>query len=119
MMAKLLYKLGFWATNHAKAVLFSFIAVLLLVGGSVVALWFDFDDDMSIPGIDAQNTLELLEKEFPEVGKAGAQIQLVFKAPEGKNLLDPEVQGHMAELVADVQKLDGVEVVYTPEMLQN
>lgn len=119
MMAKLLYKLGFWATNHAKAVLFSFIAVLLLVGGSVVALWFDFDDDMSIPGIDAQNTLELLEEEFPEVGKAGAQIQLVFKAPEGENLLDPEVQGHLAELVADVQKLDGVEVVYTPEMLQN
>lgn len=118
-MAKLFYKLGFWATNHAKAVLFSAIALLLVVGGSVLALWFDFDDDMSIPGTSAQNTIELLEEEFPEVGKAGAQIQIVFKAPEGKNILDPEVQAHIGELVEEVQTLDGVEAVYTPEMMQN
>lgn len=118
-MAKLLYKLGFWATNHAKAVLFSAIALLLGAGVAVLVLWFDFDDDMSIPGTPAQNTIEMLEEEFPEVGKAGAQIQVVFKAPEGKTLLDPEVQGHIAELVEEVQALDDVEAVYTPDMLQN
>ncbi len=118
-MAKLLYKLGFWATNHAKAVLFSAIALLLAAGVAVLVLWFDFDDDMSIPGTPAQNTIEMLEEEFPEVGKAGAQIQVVFKAPEGKTLLDPEVQGHIAELVEEVQALDDVEAVYTPDMLQN
>ena len=118
-MAKLLYKLGFWATNHAKAILFSAVALLLAVGVAVLVLWFDFDDDMSIPGTSAQNTIEMLEEEFPEVGKAGAQLQVVFKAPEGKTLLDPEVQGHIAKLVEEVQALDGVEAVYTPEMLQN
>lgn len=118
-MAKLLYKLGFWATNHAKAVLFSAIALLLAAGVAVLVLWFDFDDDMSIPGTPAQNTIEMLEEEFPEVGKAGAQIQVVFKAPEGKTLLDPEMQGHIAELVEEVQALDDVEAVYTPDMLQN
>lgn len=118
-MAKLLYKLGFWATNHIKTVLFTTIGLFLATAVAVLVLWFDFDDDMSIPGTSAQNTIELLEKEFPEVGKAGAQIQLVFKAPEGKTLVDPEVQGHIAELVQDVEKLDGVEAVYTPDMLQN
>ena len=118
-MAKLLYKLGFWASNHAKTVLFSTIGLFLLVGILVVTLWFDFDDDMSIPGTSAQNTIELLEEEFPEVGKAGAQIQIVFKAPEGKDLRDEEVQALITSLVSEVQNLEGVETVYTPDMLQN
>lgn len=118
-MAKLLYKLGFWASNHAKMVLFSTVGLFLLVGILVVTLWFDFDDDMSIPGTSAQNTIELLEDEFPEVGKAGAQIQIVFKAPEGKDLRDEEVQAHITSLVSEVQNLEGVETVYTPDMLQN
>ena len=118
-MAKLLYKLGFWASNHIKTVLFSTIALFLVTGIAVLTLWFDFDDDMSIPGTSAQNTIELLEEEFPEVGKAGAQIQVVFKAPDGKDLLDEEVQGHISSLVSDIQNLDGIEMVYTPDMLQN
>lgn len=118
-MAKLLYKLGFWATNHVKTVLFSAVGLLLAVGIAVLVLWFDFDDDMSIPGTSAQNTIEMLEKEFPEVGKAGAQIQIVFKAPEGKTLQDKEVQSQISNLVADVKKLDGVKNVYTPDMLKN
>ena len=118
-MAKLLYKLGFWASNHIKTVLFSTIALFLVTGIAVLTLWFDFDDDMSIPGTSAQNTIELLEEQFPEVGKAGAQIQVVFKAPDGKDLLDEEVQGHISSLVLDIQNLDGVEMVYTPDMLQN
>lgn len=99
--------------------LFSTIGLFLLVGILVVTLWFDFDDDMSIPGTSAQNTIELLEDEFPEVGKAGAQIQIVFKAPEGKDLHDEGVQAHITSLVSEVQNLEGVETVYTPDMLQN
>ena len=118
-MAKLLYKLGFFATNHAKAVLFGAIAILLAVAATVLITWFEFDDDMSIPGTSAQNTIEMLEKEFPEVGKAGAQLQVVFKAPNGKTLLDPEVQGKIGELAQQYMALDGVEAVYTPDMLQS
>lgn len=118
-MAKVLYKLGMWATNHAKVVLISSIILLLAIGVTVLTLWFDFDDDMSIPGTSAQNTIELLEKEFPEVGKAGAQIQIVFKAPDGKTLLDEDVQSQINTLVGKVQTLDGVETVYTPEMMNN
>lgn len=118
-MAKLLYKLGFWASNHAKTVIFSAIGLFLATAIATVVLWFDFDDDMSIPGTSAQNTVEMLEKEFPEVGKAGAQIQVVFKAPKGHTLVEPDIQKDMAKLVKKVEKLDGVEAVYTPEMLKN
>lgn len=118
-MAKLLYKLGFWAAGHAKTVVFSAIGLLVAMGILVVTMWFDFDDDMSIPGTPAQKTIEMLEKDFPEVGKAGAQIQIVFKAPDGKTLLDSDMQKDIAKLVKKVEKLDGVEQVYTPDMMQN
>lgn len=118
-MAKVLYKLGFWAANHAKTVVFSAIGLLLAMGIIVVTLWFDFDDDMSIPGTPAQETVEMLEKDFPEVGKAGAQIQIVFKAPDDQTLQDAAIQKDIAKLVKKVKKLDGVEEVYTPDMLQN
>lgn len=118
-MAKMLYKLGYWASNHAKTVLFSAVALFLAVAITAVTMWFDFDDDMSIPGTSAQNTVEMLEKEFPEVGKAGAQVQVVFKAPEGKELTDSEIKKDIAKLVQKIEKLDGVEAVYTPDMLKN
>ena len=119
IVAKLLYKLGFWATNHVKTVLFTTLLLFVVLGGIVAALGMDFDDDMSIPGTSAQDTIKMLQEEFPEVGNAGAQIQLVFKAPEGKTLLDADVQQSIAALVKKVEKLKGVEQVYTPDMLQN
>ena len=118
-MAKLLYKLGYWAADHVKTVLFSTLALFIALGAVVLGMGMNFNDDMSIPGTSAQNTIELLEEKFPEVGKAGAQIQIVFKAPEGKTLLDSDVQGNIASLIKDVEKLDGIEAVYLPEMLQN
>lgn len=118
-MTKGLYKLGFWAAEHAKTVVFAAIGILVAMGILVATMWFDFDDDMSIPGTPAQKTIEMLEKDFPEVGKAGAQIQIVFKAPDGKTLLDSDMQKDIAKLVKKVEKLDGVEQVYTPDMMQN
>lgn len=118
-MAKLLYKLGYFATRKAKLVIASAIALLLTVGVIALVLGINFDDDMSIPGTPAQETIEMLEKEFPEVGKAGAQLQVVVKAPEGKTLMDPDMQEAVGKLAAEVMALDGVEMVVTPDMLQN
>ena len=118
-MAKLLYKLGLFASKKAKLVIASAIIILVAVGAIAAVLGINFDDDMSIPGTPAQETIEMLEKEFPEVGKAGAQLQVVVKAPEGKTLLDPEMQEAIGLLAAEVMALDGVEMVVTPDMLQN
>lgn len=118
-MAKILYKLGLFASKKAKLVIVSAIIILLAVGSIAVVLGINFDDDMSIPGTPAQDTIEMLEKEFPEVGKAGAQLQVVLKAPDGKTLVDPDIQGVIGQLAAKVMELDGVEMVVTPDMLQN
>ncbi|OCS84733.1 MMPL family transporter [Caryophanon tenue] len=118
-MAKLLYKLGYLVTSKAKLVIAAAIAFLVAVGVTALLVGINFDDDMSIPGTAAQETIEMLEEEFPEVGKAGAQLQVVLKAPEGKTLLDEDVAQHIARLTEQVSELDGVEMVVTPDMLQN
>lgn len=118
-MAKLLYKLGFWAAGHAKTVIFTALGLFLATAIAAAILWFDFDDDMSIPGTKAQTTVEMLEKDFPEVGKAGAQIQIVFKAPKGQTVTNPTVQAQIGKLIEKASKLQGVEAVYTPEMLKS
>ncbi len=118
-MAKLLYKLGFFASRKAKLVISTAIVLLLTIGGVALALGFNFDDDMSIPGTPAQKTIEMLEEEFPEVGKAGAQLQVVLKAPEGQTLVDPDMQAAIGELAKEITELDGVDMVVTPDMLQN
>ncbi len=118
-MAKFLYKLGYFATNKAKLVITAAIAILLAVGVIAAFLGINFDDDMSIPGTPAQETIELLETQFPEVGKAGAQLQVVIKAPEGKTLVDLEMKKAIEQLAQEVKELEGVETVVTPDMLQN
>src|SRR5690606_25319866 len=118
-MAKYLYRLGQWSIRHSKAVIFAAVALLLVMGGLVLGFGFEFDEDLSIPGTSSQDTIELLKEEFPEVGNDGGQINIVFKAPEGKTLLDPDVQEKLSEVVAEVQSDKAVEMIYTPEMLQN
>ena len=118
-MAKYLYKIGQWSIKHAKAVIFTAVALLLIMGGLVLGFGFEFDEDLSIPGTSSQDTIELLKEEFPEVGNAGGQIHMVFKAPESKTLMDADVQEKVNEVIAEVQTDEAVEVIYTPEMLMN
>lgn len=118
-MAKYLYKLGQWSIHHAKAVIISAIALFLVMAGLVLGFWFEFDEDLSIPGTSSQDTIEMLKEDFPEMGNAGGFINIVFKAPEGKTLLDADVQATMNEVVSEVQTDEAVEVIYTPDMLMN
>lgn len=118
-MAKYLYKLGQWSIHHAKAVIISAIALFLVMAGLVLGFWFEFDEDLSIPGTSSQDTIEMLKEDFPEMGNAGGFINMVFKAPEGKTLLDADVQATMNEVVSEVQTDEAVEVIYTPDMLMN
>ncbi|RUS50208.1 hypothetical protein QI30_19480, partial [Kurthia sp. 3B1D] len=118
-MAKLLYKLGLFSTRHPKSIIAGLLAILIAVGVMAVVLGPQLKDDMTIPGTPAQDTIDMLKEEFPEVGDAGAQMQIIVKAPEGKTLVDEDVKASLAELAEEVSAIDGVETVVTPDMLQN
>jgi putative drug exporter of the RND superfamily len=70
------------------------IVLVATVGGSL-------KDEFEIPGSDTQRATDLIEAEFAE--EQGGVLNLVFAAPEGQTLGDPELRAAVEEAVARVQ----------------
>ncbi|MBY0013696.1 MMPL family transporter [Paenibacillus typhae] len=106
-MAKWLYRLGFWsAKNRIKVLAGSFT---MLIAAAIVALSMGvhFGEETTIPGLASQQTLEVMEKEFPNPQGAAAKTQLVLRAPENETLTSEPVQQlvntKLKELTADAE----------------
>jgi putative drug exporter of the RND superfamily len=70
------------------------IVLVATVGGSL-------KDEFEIPGSDTQRATDLIEAEF--ASEQGGVLNLVFAAPEGQTLEDPELRAAVEEAVAKVQ----------------
>ncbi|PRX51359.1 RND superfamily putative drug exporter [Prauserella shujinwangii] len=85
-MAALLYRLGAWAYRRRRTVLMAWMAVLLALGALAGTAGGAYEDDLSIPGSRAQQVLNTVAAEFP--ASSGASAQVVFVAPEGRQVAD-------------------------------
>ena len=70
------------------------------------------NDKFAVPGTESQQAQDLLHEKFP--GAGGASARVVFAAPEGEKLTDPENQGRREETVAGAGKADDVSGVIDP-----
>jgi RND superfamily putative drug exporter len=70
------------------------IVLVATVGGSL-------KDEFEIPGSDTQRATDLIEAEF--ASEQGGVLNLVFAAPEGRTLEDPELRAAVEEAVAKVR----------------
>src|SRR5688572_4563022 len=70
------------------------IVLVATVGGSL-------KDEFEIPGSDTQRATDLIESEF--ASEQGGVLNLVFAAPEGQTLEDPELRAAVEEAVATVR----------------
>jgi RND superfamily putative drug exporter len=70
------------------------IVLVATVGGSL-------KDEFEIPGSDTQRATDLIEAEF--ASEQGGVLNLVFAAPEGQTLEDPELRAAVEEAVAKVR----------------
>ncbi|MGZ5417170.1 MAG: MMPL family transporter [Nocardioides sp.] len=100
-MSSALYRIGHAVVRRAGRVLATWVAVLfglsLLAGG----LGGQLQDDLTIPGTESQQGLDVLEQRFPEV--AGVSGQIVFGAPEGEKIRQYDEQvGAVLRQVEDV-----------------
>ena len=86
--------------------------IVALVGFNVLqgVAGGDYSTDFSLPGADSQAAFDLLEERFPDF--AGETASIVFKADQGVD--DPEVQGAMEELFADLSGVDRVVGIDSP-----
>jgi RND superfamily putative drug exporter len=97
-VAAFLSRLGRFSFRRRRLV--ALLWVVLLVGAGVLAGRAPAapPNDFSMPGTEAQQAYDLLERDFPELNADGATARVVFRAEDGK-VTDPEARGAIGETV--------------------
>ena len=101
-MATYLYRLGGWAHSRRRLVLALWLVLLTGIAVSATAFKGQTTNKFSVPGTESQQAQDLLEERFP--GAGGAAARVVFAAPEGESLADPE---HRAAVTATLERAQG------------
>ena len=109
-MSSFLHRLGRRAARHAGKVVLTWVAVLLAVGGLAAVAGGELRDDLSIPGTEAQEGLDVLATRFPEL--TGTTAQAVYSVPQGERIVDHRPQ--VRDAVAALEDVDHVELVADP-----
>ncbi|MGY1841424.1 MULTISPECIES: MMPL family transporter [unclassified Modestobacter] len=111
-MSTLLYRLGRTAYRHRAAFTAAWIAVLAAVIALFLTVGGEFDDEFTIPGSESQTALNQLREVSPAAAGAGAD--LVFIAPEGSTVVEPQYAQAIGEAVAAAGQVDDVAAVQDP-----
>jgi RND superfamily putative drug exporter len=98
-MATHLYRLGGWAFRRRRTVLALWGVLLAAVIAAAVMFGGSTNDKFSVPGTESQQAQDLLEAKFPAA--SGTYARVVFAAPKGEKLTDPE---NKAAVEATMQK---------------
>jgi RND superfamily putative drug exporter len=99
-MTSLLYRLGRTAVRRRRLVLLAWAAVAVAVIVLGQASGGRTSDAFSVPGVESQRALDVLERDFPEA--AGTSAQLVFAAAGDGTLSDPSAAAAVDAAVAAV-----------------
>ncbi|HKE78929.1 MAG TPA: MMPL family transporter [Solirubrobacteraceae bacterium] len=111
-MATFLYRLGGWAFQHRWKVLGAWVTVVALVVVSAMAFSGKTNNKFSVPGTESQQAQELLEQKYPAA--SGAYARMVFAAPEGEKLTDPENKDAVMASLAHTKEAADVSMVIDP-----
>jgi putative drug exporter of the RND superfamily len=111
-MATHLYRLGGWAFDHRRKVLVGWVVALALVVASAAAFSGQTVNKFEVPGTESQQAQDLLREKYP--GAGGAAARMVFAAPKGERLTDPENRAAVMASVERAKKADEVSLVVDP-----
>ena len=106
-MATLLHRLGLASVRHRIVVTLVWLLALVAVGVSAATLAGQTANTFSIPGQESTTALDLMKQKFG-AASAGATVQVVFEAPDGEKVSDPENARQIAGIVGELGKLPGV-----------
>ncbi|MCA2217614.1 MMPL family transporter [Jidongwangia harbinensis] len=113
-MATYLYRLGRLSFRRRKLILAIWLAVLGLFGVGAATLSGPTSNDFTIPGTEAQQAQDLLSERFGDSSAGGAEARVVFAAPDGEKLTDPENKAAVSRTVADLKSGPQVSEVSDP-----
>lgn len=111
-MSTFLYTLGRWSFRHPWRVLSAWLLILVLAGGGVALLAKGTDNTFTIPGTESQAGLEMLDRTFPQV--SGASAEIIVVAADGGSVRDQAYQDAIQKTTTEIGTLDFVEAVTDP-----
>ncbi len=111
-MSSFLHSLGRRAFAARKTVLVLWLLVLALTGSAAGLFSKEMDNNVSIPGTEAQEALDRLSVTFPSA--SGAAGQVVVVAPDGDTVRDPAVQQQVETAVDELEQIDDAAQVVSP-----
>src|SRR5689334_18334736 len=109
-MGRFLHKLGELCFNKKWWVVSGWLVVVLVLGLLAAKFFETPSSSLSIPGTEAQKTLDRFAELFPETGKGTARI--VLKTPEGKTVDD--YKSSVDQLISRVTSVKGVNGAVSP-----
>ena len=109
-MGKFLHRVGAWTFTHKWQTVGIWVAVLALFGLLASQLFQAPSNTVSIPGTQAQQTLDRFGELFPGTGKGSARI--VFESRNGTSV--ESATAAVSDVVKRVAAVDGVNQVISP-----
>ncbi|MPZ26284.1 MAG: MMPL family transporter [Micromonosporaceae bacterium] len=117
-MSTYLYRLGRFAFRRRWLVTGFWVGLLALMSIGATALAEGTTDSFDIPGTESMEALELLEERFPEAAADGATARVVFLAPPGETLTDPDNQAAISDTLGELAQIPDVVSVADPFQAQ-
>ncbi|MDR1998674.1 MAG: MMPL family transporter, partial [Frankiaceae bacterium] len=113
-MATYLYRLAKFSYRRRRLVLAIWLLILVGLGGAAITLKGPSNDQFSIPGIESQQAINLLNAKFPSAAAGGATAQAVFVAPAGQRIDSGDRAAAVAAFAAEVGAAPHVAAVTPP-----
>ncbi|PSL01159.1 RND superfamily putative drug exporter [Haloactinopolyspora alba] len=113
-MATFLYRLGRFSYRRRRVVGAAWLLLAVLFGVGASTLSGPTSDSFSIPGTESQEAFDLLDERFPGANADGASARVVFAAPEGETLSEPQNQSVVSDVVGELADAPQVVSVADP-----
>jgi len=111
-VSTVLYALGRWSYRHPWRVLVSWLLLLALAGAGAAVFMKGTDNSFSIPGTEAQEGIELLDRSFPQA--SGTSAQMVVVVADGDDVTADPYKSDIGDAVSQFEDIDGVIAVTDP-----
>ncbi|WP_409472316.1 MMPL family transporter [Streptomyces sp. HC307] len=112
-MATWLYRLGLGAYRRRRLVLAAWLAVLAGAVCALVVVGGKLDNEFTIPGSESQQAQDTMAEDFPAA--AGTSAQIVFTAPDGAKVTDPQAARGIQRTLTAAQDAPQVAAVIPPD----
>lgn len=116
-MATILYRLGRFAYRRRGVVALTWLLLFVGAGFAASSLAGETQDSFEIPGTESQEAFDLLEERFPESPDSeNTYARVVFAAPDGEAVTDPQNQQIVDDTVAALSGAEEVAEVIPPSV---